>query len=218
MRSYDEAFVTGCDYKHEWFLEWFLKNYKKHVSKPLIFANFGLSESGLQCVKNYCHAIMDMTVTEEKGWFKKPITMLKAPSKKTVWIDLDCEIREDIGDIFNLLVPFKLNMVEDLPWSIRGQSNGGHKWHNSGVVGFIDKPPVLYEWVKQIKQNPRYGDQEMLHMMLNPITKMTYINDLPNEYNVVRLQVDTDGYTGPIKVMHWTGAKGKIKIRSLVNG
>ena len=26
MKSYDEAFVTGCDEKHEWMLEWFFKN------------------------------------------------------------------------------------------------------------------------------------------------------------------------------------------------
>ena len=57
----------------------------------------------------------------------------------------------------------------------------------------------------------------MLHMMLDPIGKITHINDLPNPYNVVRLQVDTDGYTGRIKIMHWTGAKGKIMIRSLID-
>ena len=213
MKSYDEAFVTGCDIKHEWFLDWFIDNYKKHVNKPLIFANFGLSEGGLEYVKNNCHAIMDMTASPEKGWFKKPLTMLKCPAKKTVWIDLDCEIREDVSDIFDLLVPDKLNMVEDKPWSWRGQQ----LWHNSGVVGFIDKPPILHQWVKTVRDNPRYGDQEMLHMMLDPIGKITHINDLPNPYNVVRLQVDTDGYTGRIKIMHWTGAKGKIMIRSLIN-
>ena len=42
MKSYDEAFVTGCDEKHEWMLEWFFKNYKKYMEDvPLIFANFG---------------------------------------------------------------------------------------------------------------------------------------------------------------------------------
>ena len=33
MKLYDEAFVTGCDRKHEWFLDWFIDNYKKHVNK-----------------------------------------------------------------------------------------------------------------------------------------------------------------------------------------
>ena len=43
-KLYDEAFLTGCDKHHEWFLEWFITNYKKHVKTPLVFADFGLSE------------------------------------------------------------------------------------------------------------------------------------------------------------------------------
>mgnify|MGYP007000268487 len=54
------------------------------------------------------------------------------------------------------------------------------------------------------------GDQEVLHSMLNPITKIKYINDLPNEYNVLRIQTEVDkDYKGPIRIMHWTGQKGK---------
>ena len=105
-----------------------------------------------------------------------------------------------------------LNMVEDKPWTMRGQE----LWHNSGVVGFIDKPTILYDWAKAIRDNPVQGDQEVLHLLLNPITKIKYINDIPNEYNVLRLQVETDGYAGAIKVMHWTGQKGKNKIKAML--
>ena len=107
MKLYDEAFLTGCDKSHEWFLPWFIKNYKAHNDKPLIFANFGLSELGLKIVKENVHAVMDMTNVEERGWFKKPLSMLKSPSKKTVWIDTDCEVRENLDDIFDLLEPEK---------------------------------------------------------------------------------------------------------------
>ena len=51
--------------------------------------------------------------------------------------------------------------------------------------------------------------------MLNPITKIKYINDLPNEYNVLRIQTTVDkDYKGPIRIMHWTGRKGKIMINN----
>ena len=143
MKLYDEAFVTGCDRKHEWFLDWFIDNYKKHVNKPLIFANFGLSEEGLKYVRNNCYAVMDMTASPEKGWFKKPLTMLKSPSKKTVWLDTDCEVRENTDDIFDLIESEKLLMARDEPWTWRR----GHLWHNSGVVGFQDKPVILFQWV-----------------------------------------------------------------------
>ncbi len=213
MKSYNEAFVTGCDENHEWMLEWFFKNYKKHMKDvPLVFANFGLTPDGLKKVRENVHAVMNLKPFDEEGWFKKPMSMIKCPSKKTIWIDLDCEIRDDISNLFNMLKPNMLNMVEDKPWTMRGQE----LWHNSGVVGFIDKPTILYDWAKAIRDNPVQGDQEVLHLLLNPITKIKYINDIPNEYNVLRLQVETDGYAGAIKVMHWTGQKGKNKIRAML--
>ena len=213
MKSYDEAFVTGCDEKHEWMLEWFFKNYKQHIKNiPLIFANFGLTPEGLTLVRENVHAVMNLKTFDEKGWFKKPMSMIKSPSKKTIWIDLDCEIRDDISNLFGMLKPDMLNMVEDKPWTMRGKE----LWHNSGLVGFINKPPILYQWAKAIREDPVQGDQEVLHLMLNPITKIKYINDIPNEYNVLRLQTETDGYDGPIKVMHWTGAKGKDKIKAMI--
>ncbi len=213
MKSYDKAFVTGCDENHEWMLEWFFKNYKKHMKDvPLVFANFGLTPDGLKKVRENVHAVMNLKPFDEEGWFKKPMSMIKCPSKKTIWIDLDCEIRDDISNLFNMLKPNMLNMVEDKPWTMRGQE----LWHNSGVVGFIDKPTILYDWAKAIRNNPVQGDQEVLHLLLNPITKIKYINDIPNEYNVLRLQVETDGYAGAIKVMHWTGQKGKNKIRAML--
>ena len=211
-KLYDEAYITGCDSSHEWLLPWFIKNFKKHNKKPLLFANFGLSELGLKIVRENVHAVLDLTKVEERGWFKKPLSMLKSPSKKTVWIDTDCEIRENTDDIFDLLESGKLNMVEDKPWTKRRNEI----WHNSGVVGFIGKPVILYNWVAAVKQNPQVGDQEVLHSILNPITKIGNIHDLPNEFNVMRLQTELDNYDGPIKVMHWTGIKGKDRIREML--
>jgi hypothetical protein len=52
--------------------------------------------------------------------------------------------------------------------------------------------------------------------MLNPITQLANINPLPNEYNVMRLQVEQDNYNGRIKIMHWTGEKGNDTIRSMM--
>ena len=212
MKLYDEAYVTGCDNTQEWMLPWFLKNFKKNNNKPLIFANFGITDLTMQIVRENVHAVMDLTKAEEKGWFKKPLSMLKSPSKKTVWIDTDCEVRENTDDIFDLIEPEKLLMAKDEPWIWRR----GHLWHNSGVVGFQDKPVILYQWVKAVKQNPLDGDQEVLDKILSPITKIKYITDLPNKYNVLRLQLEKDGYGVEVKIAHWTGQKGKIKISEMV--
>ena len=213
-QKYDKAFVTGCDEKTEWMLPWFFKHYNKHNKSPLIFANFGVTEKALAHVKKCVSAVMNMSKTKEDGWFKKPKTMLFAPARKLVWIDTDCQIVKSIDDIFDKLEPGKLAMVEDKPWTTRR----GELWHNSGIVGMIDKPIVLRKWAEECQNNPRVGDQEVLHSMLNPITKITYITDLPNEYNWLRIQIENDGNDNPNKkVIHWTGHKGKLKIKEMMN-
>ena len=202
MKLYDEAFITGCDEGHEWMLPWFFKNYKAHCKKPLVFSDFGLSKEGLRLVRSNAHAVMNLGEVEEKGWFRKPLSMWKSPSKKTVWIDLDCEVKDNIDGIFDLLEPNKLAMVKDEPWILRRK----HLWHNSGIVGFIGKPTILSLWCGAVRNNHTadIGDQEILDKLLNPITKITYIKDLPNEYNVMRIQTEVDGYNGKIRIMHWT--------------
>ncbi len=213
-KKYDQAFITGCDEGHAWMLPWFVKNYKRYNSAPLIFSDFGVSEKTLEYVKQEFHCILDMTKVKEAGWFKKPRSMLYAPAKKTVWIDTDCEILDNVEDIFNKLVPNKLAMVEDKPWTMRR----GELWHNSGVVGFIDKPMILHQWCQRVHDQPSVGDQEVLHSMLDPMSKLVHIEDLPNEYNVLRIQIVNDGYKGKKKIIHWTGPKGKNKIRSMIDG
>src|SRR5210317_510085 len=105
LKKYDQAFLTGCDEGHAWMIPWFLKNYKKHNSAPLIFADFGVSELTLKIVRENFHAVVDMTKVKETGWFKKPRSMLYSPSVKTIWIDTDCEIKENIEDLFDMLEP-----------------------------------------------------------------------------------------------------------------
>jgi hypothetical protein len=214
MKSYDKVFLTGCDEDHMWMLPWFVENYKKHNSLPLVFANFGVSEKSLEWCRDNFHVIMDMSESQEKGWFKKPRSMLSCPSKQTVWLDTDCQVLDNLDGIFNKLVSNKLGMIEDKPWTKRR----GERWYNSGVVGFIDKPMILHQWCHKVKNDPIVGDQETLHEMLNPITEMTYIHPLPNEYNVLRIQIETDRYEGNKKIIHWTGRKGKNRIRSMIDG
>lgn len=209
IKSFKKAFITGADSNTEWMLPWFFENYKKHNKTPILLADFGLKNP--KKYKKYVHAIIDMSHIQEEGWFKKPKAIIYSPAEMTVWIDTDCEVLKPIDDIFDRLEPNKLNMVKDKPWSKRF----GMEMYNSGIVGVIKKPNILYDWAKQVQENPARGDQETLAQMLNdPLKTLTYINPIPNEYNWLRVQVANDGQNSPHKkVMHWTGAKGKDKIK-----
>lgn len=213
-RKYPECVLTGCDSNTEWQLNWFIENYAQHEKRPLIIADFGMSEQYLNYVSNHprVNGIMNLRKTKETGWFNKPIAMFNSPAVKTVWVDTDCEIKTNLNPLFRMIVPNKLNMVEDKPWTKRRKEI----WHNSGVVGFIGRPEILHTWCNAIRDNPNVGDQEVLHTLLNPITRITHINDIPSEWNVMRLATDEDGYTGPISIQHHTGSKGKVKIRGLM--
>lgn len=214
MTLYDKAFLTGCDEKTEWQLPWFIERYKKHNDTPLVIANFGLSTDGLLFAKSHAHSIINLSEHSGAGWFLKPMAMLHSPSKETVWIDTDCEVRGDISPIFDHIESDKLLMGVDHPWTKRS----GSKWHNSGVVGFRGKPTILKRWRNRIQEVRGRGDQEVLFSMLNEITKMTYITDLPHKYNVLRIDLIDKTQPDEIAVMHWTGEKGKMEIRRQMNG
>ena len=212
-KLYDKVFITGCDSNNEWQLPWFFENYKKHNDTPLVFADFGVED--IEAVKPHVHAVVDLTNVQERGWFKKPKAIFHCPAKQKVWLDTDCEIRGNISGIFGLLKPQMLNMIEDKPWAKR---RGGVQY-NSGVVGVIDKPVILGMWAQWVQEGGEVGDQEVLTANLNPITAIKYINSLPNEYNWLRLQIENDNEPATnARIVHWTGAKGNDRIRSMMNG
>ena len=213
-----QAFLIGADKETEWMIDWFITTYRNCGNmQKFVFADFGLSPDGRKYVENHpmIIGVMEMENKQPKAWFLKPEAMFFAPVRKCIWLDMDMEVKEKIDDMFDLLVPNKLCMIEDKPWTKRR----GEKWFNSGVVGFIGKPRILREWALKTanKNHLEVGDQEVLHSMLNPITQLTYIHELPNEYNVLRLQVELDNYKGPKKIIHWTGAKGKERIKEIMN-
>lgn len=217
MKSYDKVFLTGCDSNTEWMLGWFIQNYRRFNSTPLIFANFGISEEMHNIVASGCDGMIDLQSLKEEGWLKKPQAMIEASkiADKVCWIDTDCQILANIDPIFELTVPNKLSMAEDKPWSKRREE----VWHNSGVVLFQDRPPILDTWATAVKAAPREGDQETLHRILREqLNRQIHVSNLPTEYNWLRLMIQ-DGQDSPRKkIMHWTGNIGKKYIRGLING
>lgn len=213
---YDKVFLTGCDKNTEWMLNWWIIEYLKHNNTPIVFADFGISKNMLSSVKHAFDHIITLKPHKSKAWFLKPESMLKASklAKKVCWIDTDCHVLDNISGVFDHTEPNKLTMVEDKPWSERR----GSKWHNSGVVAFEGSPPILKHWMDTIRMHPEEGDQEVLHMMMedDPLRRYTYIKDLPNEYNWLRIQIK-DGIDNPKKkIMHWTGYVGKKHIEELI--
>ena len=61
-------------------------------------------------------------------------------------------------------------------------------------------------------------DQEVLYSRLDQLQKLMHINPLPNEYNWLRLQLEHDNQNSwKKKIIHWTGHKGKLRIKEMMN-
>jgi len=206
-----KLFITGCDSKTEWMLPWFVENFRKHnPNAELVIFDFGM-ESSLYPELRKSHR------SQDQGWFKKPSAMVKASAlaEKICWLDTDCEVKANIEDVFDYIEPNKLAMVEDVPWSTRRRE----KWHNSGVVAFTGRPAILDKWVGEVAINPVAGDQEVLHMLVRSgMNRLIHIKDLPRQYNTLRLDLQDKSQPNNIKIMHWTGPKGKQYIKEVMNG
>lgn len=216
---YDKVFVTGCDQHTEWMLPWFLRNYWEHNKIPLVVMNFGMSNNMLMWLnmRPEVDKVMSAEAVLYTSWYQKPQALLSVKAKQKFWIDTDCEVLDDISDVFKYIKPEKICLSIDQPWTLRR----GDTWYNSGVFGVEGDPKILKAWALNCRQKYRnqhlHGDQDILHDMLKtPIDSLINIEELPNEYNTLRLQIQ-DGTTGKIKIMHWTGVKGKDHIRRVMN-
>lgn len=209
----EKAIITGSDKSTEWMLPWWIERIREfnpdvHIS----IHDYGLSEGMKQFLQspNKANSIAELSnVPDVYPWFLKPKSMLSSPFKKTVWIDIDAECCGDLTELFDLTVPEKLSMVQDMPWS----KQYGTTMFNTGVVAFENKPTILQKWCKAVDTKPLRGDQETLHSIMDPLQHVMNVEDLPNKFNVVRLQLDKDSphfvNVQDIRIKHWTGRKGK---------
>ena len=214
----NRVFLTGCDTKTEWQLEWFVKNLRaKNPACNIVFADFGVSKQmRSQPFFSSFLKVIDMPMQKGTGWFYKPRAMMEcgAMYDEVCWLDTDIQILGDMSGIFDTIQDGKLSMCEDQPWSVRR----GEPWHNSGVVAFKGVPDILKRWEKECSNNPKNGDQEILHEMMSvdSLTRLRFIVTAPTIYNWLRIHL-LDGYDSWDKrAMHWTGEKGNMQIRKLI--
>lgn len=215
----DKTFVTGCDEVTSWQLPWFIRNYLDLNDTHLYVCDFGMEQKMVDFVNalDYNVTLIE-TKSKAKGWFKKPLAMLQVAelSKKTCWLDTDCEVVADISNIFNSTVPFKISMCEDRPWTRRRGHHG--TWYNSGVVVFEGRPNILKMWADECVNNPIQGDQETLYAMMggDEILKMSVIEPLSHKYNTLRLDYQDGIAVRDPFIIHHTGAKGKKYIQEMM--
>lgn len=233
----EDGIIVGADITQEWILPWWWNHYRKHNSYPVAFVDFGMSsekkdwcrERGelipLRVFDDFVkeRANVDPTVVHflevEFGkefwacrtvWFKKPLAFLQTPFQRTIWIDLDCEIRGSVQKLFdyaNLNSGF--GIVKDQCDTF---FNTDYPIYNSGVISYRRNLELVVEWAQNcIEHNCAFrGDQEVLSYLISK--RKIPISEISPQYNWNRIQKDHKDSI----ILHWHGVYGKYVIRNQI--
>jgi hypothetical protein len=230
-----EGIVVASDLSQEWILPWWISHYQKHNAYPIAFVDFGMSQEMKKWCANQGELILlpiaDIFVCDKtdmdpaladaleeahgnqfwllrNAWFKKPLACLQTPFLKSLWIDIDCQVRGPLKPIFDQFGE-NLAIARDLI-EIRKEalSSKDIPVYNSGVLGFKRGLEVVQIWADRCfeKNHEFRGDQDILNAILQE--KNTPIREISPLYNWSRCSQDNPEAV----VIHWHGPQGKATI------
>lgn len=204
------SFITGVDKNHEWMLKWWFNNIRKHSDTNITLCDFGMSYEIKEWAKSVADHFIEYPPHPKCAWFYKTRCLLDSPYEKTCWLDSDCEVLTNIDDIFEYAKKDKVGLTKDVP-------RRGIEWWATGVVVVNGINDTLYEWNKIASKAHLRGDQEAFKALIQENPEFEYyIEEIPNEYQWLRLQLARGVDSKSKRVIHWTGPTGKQHIKKLL--
>lgn len=241
----EDGVIVGTSQRQEWLLPWWWMHFRLFNNHPVTFVDFGdLSAPAAEwCRKRGDVVKLDLSdsfmakkeeidpqqaaVWEKMQpnvwtlrftWYKKPFSLLKSPYRRTVWLDLDCQVRGSIQPMFELCEneggfaaapehqpSQNLNMQ-------RGMIAPGQTMYNAGVLVFHQNSKIVQEWAdRSIDQNRRHcSDQQLMAVVLN--ARKYAFTSLSPFYNWTADR----GCTPDVVILHWWGDAGKQAIIAMI--
>lgn len=228
-----DGIITGCTQDQEWLLPWWWMNLRIHETHPVTFVNFGdMSKEALEwCQERGMVATLDVPhnfVTSREhidpklvslwesthpevwkmrpAWFKKPFALLQSPYKRSLWLDLDCQVRGPLQHLFDICTHNEIAMkVEEEFFHeldlARGLIFSNEKIYNSGVIAFKHKASAISRWARESLDHNQYfmGDQQLFGRIL--FNQKLPVMPLSDIYNW-RLDL---GVNPNAIIFHWIG-------------
>lgn len=193
--------VVMCDKTQEWMLDWWYENYKRWNEYPIQFIDLGMSPEGVR----FCKARGDYAKLPElefrKSWFKKPFGLKLSHFKKTVFMDLDIEVRGNIYDLFEMN---GLAMCRD----VFNRNSLTKNTFNSGLIVFDHGTKLIDDWIQKVYEKfmVAWSDQDCFDL----VTKE--VNEIPPSVCALRI----NGPNPKSLMYHWTGPSGKETIKKFI--
>jgi hypothetical protein len=226
----EDGIIVGIDQSQEWLLPWWWDHYRKHNRHSVAFIDFGMTVGKKDWCRERGELVplfvADIFVKEREeiepeilahweasygkqfwpcrnAWFKKPLACLQSPFKRTIWVDLDCEIRGSLQPLFDCVNPHGIALFKEKARSV----------YNSGVIVFKHGLSLIEGWADQsFEKNHLFrGDQELLSHLIEE--KNLEVSELPEQYNWSRMH-DNDANA---VIVHWHGEFGHSILRHLTS-
>lgn len=215
--SSKDGVIVGSDQTQEWIFPWWWDHYRRFNSHPVAFIDFGLTPA----MREWCQArgtlirllVADIFVAREpkygdyclecrNAWFKKPLACLLSPFQRSIWIDLDCEIRCSLDPLFAFCEHpsgFSIALENAVPKP---------HLYNSGVFIFKHGIPLIEQWADAAFEcNHAFrGDQDILSDLIRK--QRLQIRELDPSYNWSRCNKPLSN----AKILHWHDRGGKTVI------
>lgn len=235
-----EGVLVASSHHIEYLLPWWWYHYSAHNDRPVTFVDLGMSEKARAFCEQKGEVVpfnhpaphagekngVDPFLAERwekvhgsglwqtrKEWFKKPFVFALSPFEKTLWLDLDCEVRGNIEPLFSFCEKGIALTPEAEIYQIVFRELGfcapTETIYNSGVVPYLTKSPIISQWVEEVLyfSHKYIGDQDALSSFLHreniPFTIMPY-------------EMNWDRGHGPnteALIFHWHGKPGKEMIK-----
>ena len=207
----NKCFITGADAQLQDLLPWWIENIRRHDKEThIVVADFGMSKQWHEWTTKNVNKVIKYPKHNKHSWFWKPHTMIVAPYEYKCWIDLDCEVLQNITDIFDYVDGSNMGLTAD---PCRRREADNRDWLATGVNVVKGQPNILKMWVENCKESWLRGDQEVLHDILKEKKYMQDIVVMPMEYQWLRILLAQGKDHANKKIVHWTGPVGKQIIR-----
>lgn len=221
-----DGVITGANELHEPLLPCWWKCYRQHNDYPVTFIDFGMSDAARKWCSERGKVIklsIPLNLFENrqlenpkwgnrvvrKIWFQKPFAFLQTPYKRTLWIDVDCEVKGNLSILFPKAEnPSGMALAHSSPEKLekriqKGFLKQGEKGFNSGVVAYLHGCPIVQEWaLASVEMEGSYmGDQDILSRVI--LDQHYPVTVLPNEYN---WRVSPWGDNEKALIVHWNSS------------
>lgn len=188
---FPQGVITGANFEQEWMLPAWFDSYKKYNDSPILFIDFGMSESAKRWCKkrgelitltpqktplkqSIAQHIPDAILEKRAVWFQKPKALLSTLFKKSIWVDVDVLFFGTVQPIFDLIKDLNaLAMRKEI--AIRADSERSLNLvpqkatsYNTGVVAYMWGCLPIAQWCENLDIccKSHLGDQDSFSTFL----------------------------------------------------